>query len=43
MIDEWGAWYDVEPGTNPGFLYQQKELIREKFNLQKTLLYNFVL
>lgn len=23
IIDEWGAWYDVEPGTNPGFLYQQ--------------------
>lgn len=22
-VDEWGAWYDVEPGTNPGFLYQQ--------------------
>ncbi len=23
IVDEWGAWYDVEPGTNPGFLYQQ--------------------
>ena len=23
VIDEWGTWYDVEPGTNPGFLYQQ--------------------
>ena len=23
MVDEWGAWYDVEPNTNPGFLYQQ--------------------
>ena len=22
-VDEWGAWYDVEPGTNPGFLFQQ--------------------
>lgn len=22
-VDEWGCWYDVEPGTNPGFLYQQ--------------------
>ena len=21
MIDEWGTWYNVEPGTNPGFLY----------------------
>src|SRR5690606_31049109 len=19
IVDEWGAWYDVEPGTNPGF------------------------
>lgn len=24
--DEWGAWYDVEPGTNPGFLYQQNSM-----------------
>lgn len=23
IVDEWGAWYDTEPGTNPGFLYQQ--------------------
>ncbi|MDR2654826.1 MAG: alpha-N-arabinofuranosidase [Oscillospiraceae bacterium] len=23
VVDEWGAWYDAEPGTNPGFLYQQ--------------------
>jgi alpha-N-arabinofuranosidase len=23
MVDEWGVWYDVEPNTNPGFLYQQ--------------------
>jgi len=22
-VDEWGAWYAVEKGTNPGFLYQQ--------------------
>ncbi|ESQ89731.1 alpha-N-arabinofuranosidase [Asticcacaulis benevestitus] len=22
-VDEWGAWYKGEPGTNPGFLYQQ--------------------
>ncbi len=22
-VDEWGAWYTNEPGTNPGFLYQQ--------------------
>jgi alpha-N-arabinofuranosidase len=26
MVDEWGTWYDVEPGTNPGFLYQQSTL-----------------
>ncbi len=26
IVDEWGAWYDVEPGTNPGFLYQQSTL-----------------
>ncbi len=23
IVDEWGTWHDVEPGTNPGFLYQQ--------------------
>ena len=23
LVDEWGAWYAVEPGTNPAFLYQQ--------------------
>ncbi|MCR5103923.1 MAG: alpha-N-arabinofuranosidase, partial [Eubacterium sp.] len=22
-VDEWGNWFTVEPGTNPGFLYQQ--------------------
>lgn len=26
IVDEWGAWYDVEPGANPGFLYQQNTL-----------------
>jgi len=25
-VDEWGTWYNVEPGTNPGFLYQQNSL-----------------
>ena len=25
-VDEWGAWYDQEPGTHPGFLYQQNSL-----------------
>ena len=23
MVDEWGTWYDNEPGTNLGMLYQQ--------------------
>ncbi|RJP30316.1 MAG: alpha-N-arabinofuranosidase [Candidatus Omnitrophota bacterium] len=26
MVDEWGAWHAVEPGTNRGFLYQQNSL-----------------
>jgi alpha-N-arabinofuranosidase len=26
IVDEWGTWFDVEPGTNPGFLYQQNTL-----------------
>lgn len=26
IIDEWGTWYDVEEGTNPGFLYQQNTI-----------------
>ncbi len=26
MVDEWGCWYDVEEGTNPGFLYQQNTM-----------------
>jgi alpha-L-arabinofuranosidase len=26
VVDEWGTWYDVEPGTNPGFLFQQNTL-----------------
>ncbi|MFC4655747.1 MULTISPECIES: alpha-N-arabinofuranosidase [Rheinheimera] len=25
-VDEWGTWYDVEKGENPGFLYQQNSL-----------------
>lgn len=25
-VDEWGVWYDCEPGTNPGFLYQQNTM-----------------
>ena len=23
IVDEWGTWFNVEKGTNPGFLYQQ--------------------
>jgi alpha-N-arabinofuranosidase len=26
VVDEWGGWYDVEPGTNPSFLYQQNTM-----------------
>ena len=26
IVDEWGTWYTVEPGTNPGFLYQQNTM-----------------
>jgi len=27
VLDEWGTWWDVEPGTNPGFLYQQDTML----------------
>lgn len=26
VVDEWGIWTDVEPGTNPGFLFQQNTM-----------------
>ncbi|MBC7903250.1 MAG: alpha-N-arabinofuranosidase [Gemmatimonadaceae bacterium] len=26
VVDEWGIWTNVEPNTNPGFLYQQNSL-----------------
>ncbi|MBL7856614.1 MAG: alpha-N-arabinofuranosidase [Cyclobacteriaceae bacterium] len=26
VVDEWGGWYTVEDGTNPGFLYQQNTM-----------------
>lgn len=26
VVDEWGGWYDVEPGTNGAFLYQQNSM-----------------
>ena len=26
LLDEWGTWYNVEPGTNPGHLFQQNTM-----------------
>jgi alpha-N-arabinofuranosidase len=26
VVDEWGGWYEVHKGTNPGFLYQQNTM-----------------
>nr|WP_269330332.1 alpha-L-arabinofuranosidase C-terminal domain-containing protein [Kineosporia babensis] len=26
VLDEWGTWWNVEEGTNPGFLYQQNTM-----------------
>lgn len=26
LVDEWGTWFNVEPGTNPGWLYQQSTM-----------------
>jgi alpha-N-arabinofuranosidase len=26
MVDEWGTWFKVEEGSNPGFLYQQSSM-----------------
>ncbi|MCR5218202.1 alpha-L-arabinofuranosidase C-terminal domain-containing protein [Treponema sp.] len=26
VVDEWGCWHQCEPGTNPGFLYQQNSV-----------------
>lgn len=26
LVDEWGTWWDVEEGTNPGHLYQQNTM-----------------
>ncbi len=26
VVGEWGCWYEVEEGTNPGFLYQQNTM-----------------
>jgi len=27
IVDEWGTWFEVERGTNPGFLYQQNSML----------------
>ena len=35
IVDEWGTWFQVEEGTNPGFLYQQntmRDAITAAFN-----------
>jgi len=26
VLDEWGTWFEVEPGTNPGHLFQQNTM-----------------
>jgi alpha-N-arabinofuranosidase len=26
VVDEWGGWYETEPGTNPSFLFQQNTM-----------------
>lgn len=26
MVDEWGTWFNTEPGTNPGHLFQQNTM-----------------
>lgn len=36
MVDEWGTWFDTEPGTNPGFLFQQNTM-RDAFVAALTL------
>jgi len=36
MVDEWGTWFDTEPGTNPAFLFQQNTM-RDAFVAALTL------
>lgn len=36
MVDEWGTWWDEEPGTVPGHLYQQNTM-RDAFVASLTL------
>lgn len=36
VVDEWGNWFGVEPGTNPAFLYQQNTM-RDAITAASTL------
>lgn len=36
LVDEWGTWWDQEPGSHPGFLYQQNTM-RDAFVAALTL------
>jgi alpha-L-arabinofuranosidase len=36
IAGEWGTWHEVEPGSNPGFLYQQNTL-RDALSASATL------
>lgn len=36
LVDEWGTWWDEEPGTTPGHLYQQNTM-RDAFVAALTL------
>lgn len=36
LVDEWGTWWDTEPGTNPGHLFQQNTM-RDAFVASLTL------
>ena len=36
LVDEWGTWWDQEPGSHPGFLYQQNSM-RDAFVAALTL------
>ncbi|MDD3319973.1 MAG: alpha-L-arabinofuranosidase C-terminal domain-containing protein [Paludibacter sp.] len=36
VVDEWGTWWDQEPGSHPGFLYQQNSM-RDAFVAALTL------
>jgi alpha-N-arabinofuranosidase len=34
IVGEWGAWHDPEPGSRPGFLYQQNTM-RDALSLRR--------